>query len=168
MKALILQTLCHCLPKAISSGLKRKLALKEPNNYKELIELCIRELVNDYENIYSPWLSDSTKSIQTQYKKNKKYHSNIMDVFASALTNVWSVTILIYYPCSKDVNTHTIVPGKGKILTYGEGSFVSGHYDLIVDRSQYESKRAHKGNTAWSPYHWWFSNQAKTRWQEAW
>ena len=57
-----------------------------------------------------------------------------MDVFASALANVWSATILIYYPCSKDVNTHTIVPEKGKILTYGEGSFVSGHYDLIVNR----------------------------------
>ena len=40
-----------------------------------------------------------------------------MDAFASALANVW-----------------TIVPEKDKILTYGEGSFVSGHYDLIVDR----------------------------------
>ena len=50
-----------------------------------------------------------------------------MDVFASALADVCSATILIYYLCEKDVNTHTIVPEKGKILTYVEVSFVSGH-----------------------------------------
>ena len=63
-----------------------------------------------------------------------------MDVFASALANVCSATILIYYPCGKDVNTHTIVSEKGKILTYVEVSFVSGHYDLIVDRLNMKEK----------------------------
>ena len=114
------------------SGLKRKHALKDLNTYKELIRLCIRELINDNENLYCPWLFDSIESIQTQleqYAKNKKCHSNIMDVFALALANVCSATILIYYPWGNDVNTHTIVPEKGKILTYVVVSFVSGHYD---------------------------------------
>ena len=57
-----------------------------------------------------------------------------MDVFAAPLANAYSATILIYYPCGKDVNTYTIVRETGKILTYVEISFVSGHYDLIVDR----------------------------------
>ena len=133
----------HCLPRAVFSGLKRKHAIKDINTYKELIRLCIRELINDNENLHSPWLSDSIKSIQTQleqYEKNKKYHSNIMDVFASALVNVCSATVLTYYPCEKDVNTHTIVPEKGKILTYVKVSFVSGHYDLIVDRLNMKEK----------------------------
>ena len=119
------------------SCLKRKRALKDLNTYKELIRLCIRELINDNENLYSPWLSDLIESIQTQleqYEKNKEYDSDIMEVFASALANVCSATILIYYPCEKDVNTHTIVPEKGKILTYVKVSFISEHYDLIVDR----------------------------------
>ena len=133
----------HGLPRALFSGLKRKHALKDLNTYKELIRLCIRELINDNEDLYSPWLSDSIESVQTQleqYQKNKKYHSNIMNVFASALPNVCSATIPIYYPCEKDVNTHTIVPKKGKILTYVEVSFVSGHYDLIVDRLNMKEK----------------------------
>ena len=67
-----------------------------------------------------------------------------MDVFALALANVCSVTILIYYPCGKDVNTHTIVPEKGKILTYVEVSFVSGHYDVIVDRLNMKEKGSTK------------------------
>ena len=81
------------------SGLKRKHALKDLNTYKELIRLCIRELINDNESLYCPWL------------------------------NVCSATILIFYPWENDVNTHTIVPEKGKILTYAVVSFVSGHYD---------------------------------------
>ena len=98
----------------VFSGLKRKHALKDLNSYKELTRLCIRELVNDNENLYSPWLSDSIESIETQTvkRKIKKYQSNIMDVFAAALENVCSATILIYYPCGKDLNTHTIVPIK--------------------------------------------------------
>ena len=133
----------HCLPRAVFSGLKRKHALKDLNTYKELIRLCIKELINDNEDLYSPRLSDSIESIQTQleqYEKNKKYHSNIMDVFASALANVCLANILIYYPCGKNVNTHTIVPEKGKILTYVKVSFVSGHYDLIVDRFSMKEK----------------------------
>ena len=63
-----------------------------------------------------------------------------MDVFSSALANFFSATILIYYPCEKDVNTHTIVPEKGKILTYVEVNFFSGHYDLIVDRLNMKEK----------------------------
>ena len=122
------------------SCLKRKRALKDLNTYKELIRLCIRELINDNENLYSPWLSDSIQTQLEQYEKNKKYHSNIMDRFASALANVCSATMLIYYPCEKDVNTHTIVPEKGKMLTYVEVSFVSRHYDLIVDRLNMKEK----------------------------
>ena len=83
------------------SGLKRKHALKDLNTYKELIRLCIRELISDNEKLDSLWLSDSIESIQAhleQYEKNKKYYSNIMDVFGSALANVCSATILIYYP----------------------------------------------------------------------
>ena len=127
----------HWLPSAVFSGLKRKCALKDLNTYKELIRLCIRELINDNENLYSPWLSDLTESIQTQleqYEKNKKYDSNIMDVFCSALAKVSLATTLIYYLCEKYVNTHTIVPERGKILNYVKVIFVSGHYDLIVDR----------------------------------
>ena len=118
------------------SGLNRKCALKDLNTYKELIRLYIRELINDKENLYSPRLSDLIESIQTQleqYDKNKKYDSNIMDVFPSVLAKVSLATILIYYPCEKFVNTHTIVPEKGKILNYVQVIFVSGHYDLIVD-----------------------------------
>ena len=63
-----------------------------------------------------------------------------MDVFASALANVCSATILIYYLCEKDVNTHTIVLEEGKILTYVEVSFVSGHYDLIIDHVNMKEK----------------------------
>ena len=63
-----------------------------------------------------------------------------MDVFAAALANVCSATILIYYPCGKDVNIHTTVPDIGKILTYAEVSFVSGHYHLIVDRLNMKEK----------------------------
>ena len=127
----------HCLPSALFSILRRKHALKDLNTYKELIRLCIRELINDNENLYSPWLSDLTESIQTQleqYEKNKKYDSNIMDVFCSALAKVSLATTLIYYLCEKYVNTHTIVPERGKILNYVKVIFVSGHYDLIVDR----------------------------------
>ena len=50
-----------------------------------------------------------------------------MDVFAAPQANACSATILIYYPCGKDVRE------TGKILNYVEVSFVSGHYDLIVD-----------------------------------
>ena len=133
----------HCLPRAVFSGLNRKHALKDLNTYKELIRLCIRELIKDNEDVYSLWLSDSIESIQTQleqYEKNKRYHLNIMDVLASALANVCSANILIYYPCGKDVNTHTAVVEKGKILTHVKVSFVSGHYDLIVDRLNMKEK----------------------------
>ena len=119
-----------CLPRAVFSGLKRKHALKDLNTYKELIRLCIRKLDNDDENLYSPRLSDSFESTERQleqYERNKKYHSNIMDVFAAVLANVCSATILIYYPCGRDVNIHTTVPDIGRILTYAEVSFVSGH-----------------------------------------
>ena len=113
----------HCLPRAVLSGLKRKHALKNLNTYKELIRLCIRELVCDNENLYSLWLSDSIESIQTQleqYEKNKKYHSNIMDVFASDLANVCSATILVYYPLGERCEYPYSCPRKGKILTYVE------------------------------------------------
>ena len=63
-----------------------------------------------------------------------------MDVFPLALANVCSATILIYYPWGNDVNTHTIVPEKGKILTYVVVSFVSGHYDWIVHRRNMKEK----------------------------
>ena len=38
------------------------------------------------------------------------------------------------------MNTHTIVPEEGKMLTYVEVSFVSGHYDLIVDHLSMKEK----------------------------
>ena len=53
----------HCLSRAVFSGLKRKLALKDLNTDNKLIRSCITELINDIENLYSPWLSDSIKSI---------------------------------------------------------------------------------------------------------
>ena len=60
------------LPRAVFSGLGRKHSLKDLNIHKELIRLCIRERVNDNENLYCPWLSDSIESIQTQLKQYKK------------------------------------------------------------------------------------------------
>ena len=84
------------LPRALFSGLGRKHALKDLNTYKELIRLCIRELVNDNENLYTPWLSDSIESIQIQLEQYEKI-KKITPTLWTYLLRLWQTLIRRLY-----------------------------------------------------------------------
>ena len=125
----------HRLPRAVLKGLKGRGQLNEFVTYKHLVRATVQEITGKSESLYFPWLVDDkeeTLNQLMQYEDEKKYTSNIVDIFLKALATICSSAIIAYFPKEDEVSNHIFYPTSETETTSSiEITFVGGHCDLI-------------------------------------